>query len=898
MSQQEIYTKVLLIEQNADDARSIQNVLSQIADMNLQVITASECGSAANLLAQNNTDIVFLDLTHENGKALDVLASVMGRVPRVPCIVLMEEGDAAGSAAAIQTGASDCFSKSDLTGHALARAIKYAISVNTVKTLQEKLESQQKTLEEVLETERKEMLQIRQSVEYEAGHYIRHLFEAVVDPFVTVSSEGKILDVNRASEELFGVPRDQLIGTMGHLLFTDPQHFLDGIKLILDQGFVRDYRLSVKHSSGRMIDVSYNADVYRNSQGKIEGIITSGRDITEQLRQDAELARLAVIVENSQDAIVSTTLDGIVLTWNKGAEVTYGYSKQEMIGQLISRHFPSDYCNDVLDKLASIDHFETECERKDGKRIYVSIQLSPIRDASGKITAVSRISRDISESKRLAKRLQESESRFRGICSGALDGIICIDQEGKATVFNYAAEKMLGCKSEEIIGNELQGVLVPTRYQSLYREGLEKFRASGDAPIFGKTFELMATKGDGSEVPIELSISSVRIDDSWQAIGVIRDITERKKIDQKLQQNEQALRDEHNRMTQTNERLSLQSAEMERHAVQMELLTQMEEYLQICSSEEEAQSMIAKFGEALSPQSCGAVYRFQDSKDWLATAGHWGEHMVDQGPFVHSDCWALRRGQPHSFSKTAPGPRCAHVPEAATSSLCVPLVLLGEVLGLVNINWHENQSLLEDERLVIRMTGVAALALGNLRLRKQLLELSIRDPLTGLFNRRYMEEFFVRELIKARRDKSSLSVFMLDIDHFKQFNDTFGHEAGDAVLRDFGIFLRSRLRESDISCRYGGEEFIVLLPNCSSDIAYQRANDLRNAVKQMQVHCGDQILPVINVSIGLATFPLVGANLEDLVRAADAALYQAKEQGRDRVCTASECTETAKCKDN
>ena len=211
----------------------------------------------------------------------------------------------------------------------------------------------------------------------------------------------------------------------------------------------------------------------------------------------------------------------------------------------------------------------------------------------------------------------------------------------------------------------------------------------------------------------------------------MRDISERKMLEQQVKESEQALREERTILTQTNEKLSLQASELELHSVQMELLTQMEEYLQSCSSDEEAQSMIAQFAGALFPQSSGAVYRFQDSKDWLATAGHWGEHMVEQGPFGHSDCWALRRGQPHSFSKTAPGPRCAHVPEAATSSLCVPLVLLGEVLGLVNINWHENQSLLEDERLVIRMTGVAALALGNLRLRKQLLELSIRDPLTG-----------------------------------------------------------------------------------------------------------------------------------------------------------------------
>ncbi len=735
--------------------------------------------------------------------------------------------------------------------------------------------------------------------------YTRKVLDANVESISIVTPEGIIRDTNHATAKLFGVPRKYLIGIDACSFFTDPDRAREGLNIILSQGSMKDFLLSYKNKKGELVECSYSGSVLRDKAGNIEGAICTARDITQQVRQQQENLHLAAIVESSLSAIISCTLDGTITSWNQGAVNTYGYSKDEMLGQSATKLLPN---NDqegvvprVLNRIAqdeTLDHLEFECVRKDGQRITISLVLNPIKNATGTIIGASGSSHDISESKKLIRLLKDSEMRFRQICSGALDGIVCMDQDGKATVFNRAAEKMLGYKSEEVIGKNLHALITPERYREAYGKGLAHFKTSGEGPALGKTQELVAKKADGSELPIELSVSAVRINDTWQAIGIMRDISERKMLEQQVKESEQALREERTTLTQTNEKLSLQASELELHAVQMELLTQMEEYLQSCSSDEEAQSMIAQFAGALFPRSSGAVYRFQDSKDWLATAGHWGEHMVDQGPFVHSDCWALRRGQPHSFSKTAPGPRCAHVPEAATSSLCVPLVLLGEVLGLVNINWHENQSLLEDERLVIRMTGVAALALGNLRLRKQLLELSIRDSLTGLFNRRYMEEFFVKELSKARRDKSSLSIFMLDIDHFKQFNDTFGHEAGDAVLRDFGIFLRSRLRESDISCRYGGEEFIVLLPNCSPDIAYQRANDLRNAVKQMQVHCGDQILPAINVSIGLVTFPLVGPNLEDLVRAADAALYQAKDQGRDRVCIAGECTETIKCKDN
>jgi diguanylate cyclase (GGDEF)-like protein len=216
--------------------------------------------------------------------------------------------------------------------------------------------------------------------------------------------------------------------------------------------------------------------------------------------------------------------------------------------------------------------------------------------------------------------------------------------------------------------------------------------------------------------------------------------------------------------------------------------------------------------------------------------------------------------------------------------------LLGEIYGVMHVRWTI-ESNPDEDKLVTRLAGDAALALANLRLRKQLKDLSIRDPLTGLFNRRYMEEFFGQEIMRARRKSSQLSVLMIDIDHFKDFNDTYGHEAGDAVLHELGKFLKRQMRESDITCRFGGEEFIVLLSESPLDTAQMRAEHLRKAVKLMRVHSGDELLPEINISVGLAAFPLHGDNIEDIIRAADNALYLAKQQGRDRVCVAVSGTE-------
>jgi diguanylate cyclase (GGDEF)-like protein len=179
-----------------------------------------------------------------------------------------------------------------------------------------------------------------------------------------------------------------------------------------------------------------------------------------------------------------------------------------------------------------------------------------------------------------------------------------------------------------------------------------------------------------------------------------------------------------------------------------------------------------------------------------------------------------------------------------------------------------------------------SLALANLRLREVLRSQSIRDPLTGLFNRRYMEEALARDLRRAARNEECVAVLMFDIDQFKQFNDTFGHHAGDTVLRALGDLLSRQTRGQDIACRYGGEEFVVLLAGTSIDDARKLAELLRHELKQLTVQHAGQVLGRISASIGISAFPGHATTAEELLRAADQALYRAKAQGRDRVVVA------------
>jgi diguanylate cyclase (GGDEF)-like protein len=171
----------------------------------------------------------------------------------------------------------------------------------------------------------------------------------------------------------------------------------------------------------------------------------------------------------------------------------------------------------------------------------------------------------------------------------------------------------------------------------------------------------------------------------------------------------------------------------------------------------------------------------------------------------------------------------------------------------------------------------------NLRLQKTLRVQAVRDPLTRLFNRRYLEETFERELRRAERRRKPLGVIMLDLDHFKAFNDTFGHAAGDALLRIFGQFLVSRSRREDVACRYGGEEFVLIFPDAPLDTTIRRAGQLREEAKSLQVQHHGHPLGNVTISVGIAAYPEHGSTTATLLRAADEALYRAKTEGRDRV---------------
>jgi diguanylate cyclase (GGDEF)-like protein len=308
----------------------------------------------------------------------------------------------------------------------------------------------------------------------------------------------------------------------------------------------------------------------------------------------------------------------------------------------------------------------------------------------------------------------------------------------------------------------------------------------------------------------------------------------------------------------------------------------------------EALQISQQFLARLLPGCAGSFYPLIDGEG-LSEATHlWGTHACEtRSQATWNDCRALGANRTYLADDAEPGMLCAHVlaegngngngkPKAPFSTACLPLVVATEPLGWLYLSAPGHEGI---PKLPIAVAAAEQLAqaLANLRLRENLRDLSVRDPLTGLFNRRYLAESLGREMARSKRRLLPLTVMMMDLDHFKAFNDNYGHAAGDAVLVAFARLLHQNFRSEDIACRLGGEEFIMIMPEMDRTIAERRAQEmLRDAMSIQLVHEGRE-LPPVTVSIGLAMFPEDGETPDALMQAADRAVYRSKADGRNRV---------------
>ncbi|MGK7905507.1 MAG: PAS domain S-box protein [Hormoscilla sp.] len=488
--------------------------------------------------------------------------------------------------------------------------------------------------------------------------------------------------------------------------------------------------------------------------------------------------------------------------------------------------------------------------------------------------------------------LRESQRLIQRIAESTPNILYLYDPIEEANVYvNGGITEILGYTPEEVqkMGSQLLHNLMHPDDLAKLPEHMQRFATVSDDEILEIEYRMRDASGEWRWLHSRETIfTKTGENQPQQILGTATDITDRKRAAEQLQQ--------------ANEQLTSKVQELEQHNQEMALLGDLNEFMQACMTVEEAYEAIATLIVPLFPGCGGGLFMINSSNNLVEAVAEWGTLENSSTMFLPNECWGLRRGRVHFVEQQRPGLFCKHVRNTAkghaeatransmpTESLCVPMMAQGETLGLLYLSAQDPQVLTAAKRqLAQTVSEHIGLALANLQLRETLQQQSIRDPLTGLFNRRYMEESLERELRRCDRNKQPLSIIMLDVDHFKHFNDTFGHEAGDAVLRELGLFLQQNIRDSDIACRYGGEELMLILPEASLHDTEQRAEQLREGIKRLRVQHRRQQLGVVTVSLGVACFPKHGPTGKAAIRAADAALYQAKKAGRDRVVTASD----------
>ena len=648
---------------------------------------------------------------------------------------------------------------------------------------------------------------------------------------------------------------------------------------------IEEFRMQA--ASGATLWFRAEAMLMRNPEGRglfIQGVML---DITERKRAEEDLVtsevRYRTLVENIDLGITLISSDYKIIMANAGMGKLFEKQPEELAGKYCFREFEKrdGICAHCPGTKAMASGQPAEVDtvgtRDDGTLFYAHVRTFPTFDFQGNVTGFIELVEDMTARRQAEDALRQSEARFRDIADNVAEWVWEVNLEGKFTYSSPVVEQLLGYWPEEVLGQHFFDFFPPDERQELKEKALAMFVT----PKPFRDFISQNLHKNGNTV--WLSTSGVPVLDATGNLlgyrGANIDITERRKSQEALEI--------------ANAQLKTLLEEADERNRDMALLNDMVDVLQSCRTSAEAFDAISHYVPKFFPIDAGALYLLRNSKNLLSSVTVWGQPPPSEEWFPPDDCWAVRGGRVHRVDDPASALICKHVPltgTLATGYLCVPLMAQGTSLGIFHIRFlscaaqgREAGALEAKQRLAVAIAENLSLALANLKLRESLQNQAIHDPLTGLYNRRYLEETMDRELHRARRQQTPLGVVMMDLDHFKDFNDTFGHAGGDALLSAVANLMKANMRKEDIACRYGGEEFLLIMPGASLPAVQERADNLRQAVKTLQVKYQGRFLKSTTISLGVAIFPDQGHTAEEVISAADAALYRAKQAGRDRV---------------
>lgn len=654
-----------------------------------------------------------------------------------------------------------------------------------------------------------------------------------------------------------------------------------------------DFETEVRINGDAPRTLSVRTTNLKDSDGQSTGRMVVWRDITQYRQVESTLreseARFKALFQGAPDAIIITDKNSRVVLVNNQAITLFGYSMEELLGKSIEMLIPERYREAYYKyQKAFIDEIETRPGislplngvRKNKREIPIEIALSPVKTSSGII--FTNIIRDLT-----IRKEAEEQLRLQSIAlESAANGILITDRNGNIQWVNPAFTRMTGYEADEVRGKNpriLKSGLVPQ----------ETFRTLWKTILSGNVWygELINRRKDGKIITEEQTIAPVR-DGSGQIIHFIaikQDITERKHA-------EEALSKRTDQIATLNRVMQSLSSTLDIAKVLDTILSEIQQVIPYDSAsvwlcKDSSMEIIAVHGFPDPQALIGITFSLTSEETPNSTV------VRSRVPLIIGDAYS-------TYSAFRSG---VHAKYQIRGWMGVPMIIGDRVIGMLAFDKKVPNFYTEEQsQFALAFAAQAAIAIENarlytdaqkeltdkivaeeklLKLQKELEEQAIRDSLTGLYNRRFLDETLSRELSRAERDKYSVSVVMLDLDHFKVFNDTYGHDVGDLMLKQLGKLLTSQVRAGDIACRYGGEEFVVVMPKASLSVARQRANDWRMKFEsQILIHEGEVLNATL--SAGVAVYPMHGTNSDEIIRKADQAMYAAKAAGRNLVITA------------
>lgn len=672
-------------------------------------------------------------------------------------------------------------------------------------------------------------------------------------------------------------------------LLQKSQQLTDKIDALVQEMESTEYALLQQQSQGeinrtRQTMIAFAAAICLNML-----LLTGVYSFTDrEIRERQQIADAIAQERDFSEAILNTAgalvivLDpqGRILRYNRACEETLGTPtevKGKFFWEIFSLPAEAEVTKTHWDNLLANQsaHYESHCLNWDGSVRRIAWTNTILRDRQGVVEYAIACGIDLRDRSTAEESLRHNEQYLRNIINSLFAFVAVLSPNGTLIEANQALLDAAELQPQDVLNKSFiqsywwsYSPAVQDRLQSAIERVCqgERVRYEGEARVADDRFITI----DFAFTPMYDATGKVSY---IIASGI--DVTERKQAEAAQQQ--------------ANQQLSNWVSKLEQRNHEITYLSYTVDVLQACPTLEEACTTLTQLVESLFPQASGGIFLSRNTKSLIEPVATWGVPLLaNQAAFHPDDCWALRLGKPHWVDDADDGLLCKHVYHSLPAeSLCVPLMAHRETFGVLYLGSLEKGVLSPDKRqLAIAVAEHIAPTLANLKLRETLKNQSIRDSLTSLFNRRYMEEALEREMLRCDRKQQPLSIIMLDVDHFKRFNDTLGHDAGDAVLRELGRCLQSYVRGSDIACRYGGEEFTLILPEASLGVTQLRAEQIRAAAKQLQVESSGQSVGAITLSLGVASFPKHGLEGEAILKAADTALYRAKQEGRDRVIVA------------